>query len=136
MDPRAAFIHQNALCESEHVGTGTRIWAFAHVMASAHVGEHCNIGDHAFIETGAVVGNRVTVKNGVMIWDRVVIDDDVFVGPGVVFTNDLDPRAAHKKTRVGSFRHRSAVALPSAPTPRSSAASSWVSTRSSEPGAW
>ncbi len=32
-----------------------------------------------------------------MIWDRVVIDDDVFVGPGVVFTNDLDPRAAHKK---------------------------------------
>ena len=34
--PRAAFIHQNALCQAEHVGTGTRIWAFAHVMAVAH----------------------------------------------------------------------------------------------------
>jgi acetyltransferase-like isoleucine patch superfamily enzyme len=92
------FVHERGLCESDTVGPGTRVWAFAHVMAGATVGHDCNICDHAFIETGAKLGDRVTVKNAVLIWDRVTIEDDVFVGPGVVFTNDLDPRAADKKS--------------------------------------
>ena len=96
-EDRSVFVHQNALCESDDVGIGTRIWAFAHVMAEAHVGTDCNIGDHAFIESGAVVHDRVTVKNNVLIWDKVVIEDDVFVGPNAVFTNDRNPRAAFKK---------------------------------------
>jgi acetyltransferase-like isoleucine patch superfamily enzyme len=95
--PDGVYIHPLALCESDDVGAGTRVWAFAHVMNGAHVGVDCNICGHAFIETGASVGDRVTVKNGVMIWDRVTVDDDVFLGPGVTFTNDLTPRAAVKK---------------------------------------
>jgi UDP-2-acetamido-3-amino-2,3-dideoxy-glucuronate N-acetyltransferase len=96
---KSLFIHEKALCESDDVGAGTRIWAFAHVMKGAHVGRDCNICDHAFIESGAVVGDRVTVKNGVMIWDGVTIEDEVFIGPGVVFTNVVNPRAAFKKDR-------------------------------------
>jgi acetyltransferase-like isoleucine patch superfamily enzyme len=61
-------------------------------MADAVVGRDCNICDHSFIETGAVLGDRVTVKNAVLIWDGVTIEDDVFLGPNVVFTNDLRPR--------------------------------------------
>ena len=95
-DP-SVFVHDRALCESQEVGAGTRIWAFAHVMAGAKVGSECNVGDHAFIESGAVVGDRVTVKNAVLIWDKVHIGDDVFLGPNAVFTNDLNPRAAFKK---------------------------------------
>ncbi len=95
MDP--LFIHPHALCESDSVGAGTRVWAFAHVMKGASVGEACNIGDHAFIESGAVIGNRVTVKNNVLLWDGVTVEDDVFLGPNVVFTNDPNPRAAFKK---------------------------------------
>lgn len=91
------FVHPRALCESDDVGEGTRVWAFAHVLAGAKVGRDCNIGDHAYVEAGAVVGDRVTVKNGVLLWDRVTVEDDVFLGPHVVFTNDLDPRAAYKK---------------------------------------
>ncbi|MEW6432425.1 MAG: acyltransferase [Myxococcota bacterium] len=90
-------VHPSALCESDDVGEGTRVWAFAHVLAGAKVGRDCNIGDHAYVEAGAVVGDRVTVKNGVLLWDRVTVEDDVFLGPHVVFTNDLDPRAAYKK---------------------------------------
>ena len=56
------FIHPQALVESDSVGQGTRIWAFAHVMQGARIGAGCNIGDHAFIESGAIVGNGVTVK--------------------------------------------------------------------------
>ena len=89
------FIHPSALVESESIGNGTRIWAFAHVMKGAVVGDHCKIGDHAFVESGAVLGDRVTVKNSSLIWHGVTIGDDVFVGPNVVFTNDLRPRVRY-----------------------------------------
>jgi acetyltransferase-like isoleucine patch superfamily enzyme len=96
-DDREVFVHANALCESEHVGEGTHVWAFAHVLPGARVGAGCNICDHVFIEGGAVVGNRVTVKNAVLIWDGVTVEDDVFLGPNMVFTNDLRPRASIRR---------------------------------------
>lgn len=86
-------IHSHALVETDEIGEGTSIWAFAHVMKGARIGSRCNIGDHAFIESGAVVGNNVTVKNQVLIWDGILIEDDVFVGPAVSFTNDRFPRS-------------------------------------------
>ncbi|HEV3417465.1 MAG TPA: acyltransferase [Pirellulales bacterium] len=88
-----SFTHRLALCESAQIGEGTRIWAFAHIMAGAAVGSDCNIGDGAFIESGAKLGDRVTVKNQALIWDGVTIADDVFIGPGVIFTNDRTPRS-------------------------------------------
>ena len=88
-----AFVHSTALCDSDDVGEGTRIWAFAHVMKGAHVGADCNIGDHAFIEDGAWIDDGVTVKNQVMVWNGVTIEANTFIGPGVVFTNDLYPRS-------------------------------------------
>ena len=87
------FVHTSGLCESTDVGPRTRVWAFAHVLEGARVGADCNIGDHAFIEGGARLGSRVTVKNAVLVWDGVTIEDDVFLGPNMVFTNDLRPRA-------------------------------------------
>ena len=93
----APFVHPKGLCESDDVGEGTRVWAFAHVLSGAVVGHDCNICDHAFVEGGARLGNNVTVKNGVLVWDRVTIEDDVFLGPAMVFTNDFMPRAAIKK---------------------------------------
>lgn len=90
------FVHERALCESGQVGSGTRIWPFAHVMQGAVVGADCNIGGGAFVESGAVLGDRVTVKNNCLIWDLVTIESDVFLGPNVVFTNDLRPRVEFK----------------------------------------
>ena len=101
--PANVFVHDSALCESEEIGEGTRIWAFAHVMPGATIGRDCNVCDHAFVESGARIGDRVTVKNGVLLWDKVSVEDDVFLGPNVVFTNDLNPRAAFKKPS-SSFR--------------------------------
>ena len=39
------YVHPNALCESNHVGEGTRVWAFAHVLPGARIGRDCNICD-------------------------------------------------------------------------------------------
>lgn len=91
-------LHPDARCETTRVGTGTRIWAFTHVLPGAVIGSDCNICDHVYIEGGVVIGDRVTVKNACMLFDGVTVDDDVFLGPGVTFTNDPTPRAALKKT--------------------------------------
>ncbi len=97
--PEGVRVHPAGLCESSTVGEGTRIWAFAHVLDGAVVGRDCNICDHAFVEGGAVLGDGVTVKNAVLVWDLVTVEDHVFLGPNMIFTNDLRPRAAVKKGR-------------------------------------
>lgn len=87
------FIHPKALVETDQIGTDTKIWAFAHVMADVTVGEDCNIGDSVFIESGVRIGDGVTIKNNALIWKGVHVADYVFIGPNVVFTNDLRPRS-------------------------------------------
>jgi UDP-2-acetamido-3-amino-2,3-dideoxy-glucuronate N-acetyltransferase len=96
--PEGVFVHERAICESVDVGTGTRVWAFAHVQAGAVVGRDCNIGEGCFIEDSARLGDRVVVKNGVSVWGLVTLEDDVFAGPNAVFTNDLVPRAGEYRT--------------------------------------
>ena len=100
------FVHPQALCESDEVGAGTRVWAFAHVMKGAAIGCDCNIGDHAFIEAGARIGDRVTIKNQAMVWDGVEVADNVFIGPGVSFTNDLFPRSPRMPLPAVAARYR------------------------------
>ncbi|GAA2565927.1 acyltransferase [Pseudonocardia hydrocarbonoxydans] len=99
MTPAGVRVHPQGLCESDDVGEGTRVWAFAHVLPGARVGRDCNICDCAFVEDGAVLGDRVTVKNGTLVFRGVTCEDEVFLGPNVLFTNDLRPRAA---TRVSA----------------------------------
>ena len=102
------FVHSAAIVETDRIGAGTRIWAFAHVMKGASVGESCNIGEHCFIEAGVSVGRGCTIKNANMLWEGVTLEDYVFVGPHVFFTNDRYPRsprlpdaAARYETREG-----------------------------------
>jgi acetyltransferase-like isoleucine patch superfamily enzyme len=89
----APFIHERAICESESVGPGTRIWAFAHVMPGAQIGAECNVCDHTYVEGDVIIGDRVTLKSGVFLWDGLRVEDDVFIGPQATFTNDLMPRS-------------------------------------------
>ncbi|RMG20479.1 MAG: N-acetyltransferase [Deltaproteobacteria bacterium] len=95
----SVFVHPLGLNESTEVGEGTRIWAFAHVMAGARIGRACNVGESVFVESGAVVGDGCTLKNGVQIWDGVVLGERVFVGPNATFTNVARPRAGRKVPR-------------------------------------
>ena len=89
------YIHPSAICETQAVGSKTRIWAFVHILPGAVIGSDCNICDFVFIENDVVIGNRVTIKSGVQIWDHIEIEDDVFIGPNVTFTNDRYPRSKH-----------------------------------------
>ncbi len=113
------FKHPLSVVESPHVGAGTRIWAFAHVLPGARIGAECNICDHVFIENDVVVGDRVTIKSGVQLWDGVAIENDVFVGPNATFTNDPFPRSrrrpaavARTLVRIGASIGANATILP------------------------
>src|SRR5215470_17666140 len=57
------------------VGDNTKIGTFVEIQKNATVGKNCKISSHSFICEG------------------VVIEDNVFIGHGVMFINDLFPRA-------------------------------------------
>ena len=57
------------------IGKGTKIGAFVEVQKGVSVGAHCKISSHTFVCEG------------------VDIEDGVFIGHGVMFTNDIYPRA-------------------------------------------
>jgi len=94
------FVHPAGICESSHVGEGTRIWAFAHVLPGARIGRDCNICDGVFIENDVIIGDAATIKSGVQLWDGMRLGDQVFVGPNASFSNDPFPRS---KARPASF---------------------------------
>jgi UDP-2-acetamido-3-amino-2,3-dideoxy-glucuronate N-acetyltransferase len=94
----AYFVHPQALVESDNIGDGTRVWAFAHILPGARIGRDCNICDGVFVENDVIVGDRVTVKCGVQLWDGVRLENDVFVGPNATFTNDRFPRSKRYTT--------------------------------------
>ena len=60
------------------VGSETKIGAFVEIQKNASVGARCKISSHTFVCEG------------------VHIEDEVFVGHGVMFINDLYPRAANE----------------------------------------
>lgn len=59
------------------IGAGSRIGTFVEIQRNAHIGRNCKISSHSFICEG------------------VTIEDGVFVGHGVMFTNDMYPRAVN-----------------------------------------
>ena len=59
------------------IGRETKVGAFVEIQKNARIGARCKVSSHSFICEG------------------VVIEDEVFVGHGVMFINDLYPRATN-----------------------------------------
>jgi acetyltransferase-like isoleucine patch superfamily enzyme len=57
------------------IGEDTKIGAFVEIQKNASVGRQCKISSHTFVCEG------------------VTIEDNVFIGHGVMFINDIYPRA-------------------------------------------
>lgn len=88
------FAHETAvLDEGCQIGMSTKIWHFAHVMSGAVIGQHCVIGQNVMIANRVTLGNNVKVQNNVSVYEGVICEDDVFLGPSMVFTNVINPRA-------------------------------------------
>ena len=94
------FKHQLSQVDSELIGNDTKIWQYVVVLYGAVIGDCCNVCSHCFIEGRVKIGNNVTIKAGVYLWDGIEIEDNVFIGPNVVFTNDIYPRSKQFKEPV------------------------------------
>lgn len=72
-------IHEPALVNLYgcRIGAGTRIGPFVEIQSDVEVGAQCKVSSHAFLCSG------------------VTIEDNVFIGHGVMFVNDLYPRAVN-----------------------------------------
>ncbi len=60
------------------IGDGSKVGAFTEIQKEVVIGKNCKISSHSFICTG------------------VELEDNVFIGHGVMFTNDLYPRATRE----------------------------------------
>lgn len=108
MDSRDYFAHETAVIdEGAHIGKGTKIWHFSHIMPDSQIGENCNLGQNVVVSPQVVLGDNVKVQNNVSIYTGVICEDDVFLGPSMVFTNVVNPRSAvnrrgqYLRTKVG-----------------------------------
>jgi UDP-2-acetamido-3-amino-2,3-dideoxy-glucuronate N-acetyltransferase len=89
------FAHETAVIDAGcTIGNASQIWHFTHVMSGCIIGNDCTLGQNVFVAAGVVLGNNVKVQNNVSIYTGVVCEDDVFLGPGMVFTNVVNPRSA------------------------------------------
>lgn len=89
------FVHETAVIDENcHIGKGSKIWHFSHIMSNCVIGENCNIGQNVVVSPEVVLGNNVKVQNNVSIYTGVICEDDVFLGPSMVFTNVINPRSA------------------------------------------
>lgn len=89
------FAHETSVIDDGcHIGLGTKIWHFSHLMSNCTLGKNCNIGQNVVISPEVVLGNNVKVQNNVSIYTGVTCEDDVFLGPSMVFTNVINPRSA------------------------------------------
>ncbi|MBO7202603.1 MAG: N-acetyltransferase [Paludibacteraceae bacterium] len=75
------------------IGRNTKIWHFSHIMSNCKIGERCNIGQNVVISPDVILGNNVKIQNNVSVYTGVICEDDVFLGPSMVFTNVINPRA-------------------------------------------
>ncbi len=99
--PATVFVHSTADVEDgARVGDGTKVWHLAHIRSSAQVGSECVIGRNVYVDANVVIGDLVKIQNNVSVYQGVTIEDEVFVGPCVVFTNDLRPRAQNPDWQI------------------------------------
>jgi len=62
-------------------------------LYGCRIGDETQIGPFVEIQVGAVIGARCKLQSHCFICEGVTLEDEVFVGHGVIFTNDIWPRA-------------------------------------------
>jgi acetyltransferase-like isoleucine patch superfamily enzyme len=76
------------------VGQGVRIFNFVNAYGCS-IGDNSKVGSFVEIQKGATIGKNCKISSHSFVCEGVHIEDNVFIGHGVMFTNDLFPRATN-----------------------------------------
>ena len=88
------FVHESSFVDDNvNVGDNTKIWHFSHVLSNTKIGKNCSFGQNCVVGPKVTMGSGIKVQNNVSIYEGVEVEDDVFLGPSMVFTNVVNPRA-------------------------------------------
>ncbi|MGD0825563.1 MAG: acyltransferase [Terriglobales bacterium] len=84
----------NYVCIAPDVklGQGVKLSKFINLYG-CEIGDETKIGAFVEIQKNATVGKRCKISSHTFICEGVSIEDNVFIGHGVMFINDLYPRA-------------------------------------------
>ena len=94
MNSSTFYLHPSSYIDDNvTIGSNTKIWHFSHILSNTTIGNNCSFGQNCVVGPNVTVGNGVKVQNNVSIYEGVEIEDDVFLGPSMVFTNVINPRA-------------------------------------------
>lgn len=77
------------------MGQGVRVYAFVNLYGCT-IGDETRIGTFVEIQKNAVIGRRCKISSHTFVCEGVVIEDEAFIGHGVMFINDRDPRATNE----------------------------------------
>jgi len=78
------------------LGTGVRIFQPEQVnLYGCSIGDETKIGAFVEIQKNASIGARCKISSHSFICEGVEIEDECFIGHGVMFTNDVYPRAVN-----------------------------------------
>jgi acetyltransferase-like isoleucine patch superfamily enzyme len=73
-------------------GKGVKLSKFINLYGCA-IGDDTKIGAFVEIQKNALVGRQCKISSHTFICEGVTIEDNVFIGHGVMFINDIYPRA-------------------------------------------
>jgi len=76
------------------VGKGVRIFNFVNAYGCS-IDDNSKVGAFVEIQKGVTIGKNCKISSHTFICEGVHIEDNCFIGHGVMFTNDLYPRATN-----------------------------------------
>ena len=112
------WIDEKAKVETDSIGSGTDICAFAWVMKNASIGANCLICGFVTVDEEALIEDDVMIMNGAYVARRACVLRGSFIGPNAVITDDKYPRSPrapeyrpryaelsgwHQVTKIGPF---------------------------------
>ena len=77
------------------MGEGVRIFNFVNAYGCS-IDDNSKVGAFVEIQKGASIGKNCKISSHTFICEGVHIEDNCFIGHGVMFTNDLFPRATNE----------------------------------------
>jgi acetyltransferase-like isoleucine patch superfamily enzyme len=77
------------------VGRDVRIFSFVNAYECT-IGDGSKVGTFTEIQKEVVIGRNCKISSHTFICSGVELEDGVFIGHGVMFTNDLYPRATRE----------------------------------------
>lgn len=86
---------------SVKLGKNVRIFGFTNLYGCV-IGDDVKVGTFVEIQKGSTIGNRCKISSHSFICEGVTLEDGVFIGHGVMFTNDLFPRATNASGELQS----------------------------------